>query len=289
MHLSQVDWIRLMVLVDDSKNPIRPELTAEHGLSFFIELRSGGKTTDLLMDTGSSTDVVLQNAQKLNVDLKKVDSIVLSHGHYDHTGGLLGVLKLIGKKVPVIAHPGAPEPKFALRKKRLKRVGIPFQVSELEKSNGILNLNREPTSIAPGVWVSGEIERASPFEKVEGFKTVKGGKLVKDYMPDDQALFVVVRGKGLVILTGCAHAGLINTIKQAQRVASSSGVHAVVGGFHLAAASAERIKATIEELQKAGVKAIMPCHCTGKRAIAKFIEAFGEKCKQLKTGDIATF
>ena len=287
--MSQVDGMRLTVLVDDSKNPTRPGLTAKHGLSYFIELKAGKDTTNLLMDTGPSADVVLQNTQRLNVDLKKVDSIVLSHGHYDHTGGLLGVLKHIGKKVPVMAHPEALEPKFAARKKRLKKAGIPFQVSELKKSSGILTLKRGPTSKAPGIWVSGEIKRASPFEKVKGFKTVRRSKLVKDYMSDDQALFVVVKRKGLVVVTGCAHAGLINTIKQAQRVAGSSGVHAVVGGFHLAGASAGRTKATIEELQKAGVKAVMPCHCTGKRAIAKFIKAFGEKCKQLRTGDVATF
>ena len=279
--------MRLTVLVEDLKN--RPELTAKHGLSFFIELKSAGNTTNLLMDTGPSADIVLQNALKLNIALKKVDSIVLSHGHYDHTSGLLGVLKYIGKKVPVIAHPDALEPKFAVRKKRLKKAGIPFQVSELGKSSGILTLKRGPTSKAPGIWVSGEIKRASPFEKVKGFKTVRRGKLVKDYMPDDQALFVVVKGKGLVVVTGCAHAGLINTIKQAQKVTGSSGVYAVIGGFHLAGASAGRINATIEELQKAGVKVVMPCHCTGKKAITKFSKVFGKNCNQLRTGNVVTF
>jgi len=287
--LSQVDGIRLTVLVEDLKNPIRPELTAKHGLSFFIELKAGRHTTNLLMDTGPSADIVLQNAQKLDVDLRKVDSIVLSHGHYDHTGGLLGILKHIGRKVLVMAHPGALEPKFVARKKRFKKAGIPFQVSELGKSNSILTLKRGPASIAPGVWVSGEIERVSPLEEVKGFKTMRRGKLVDDYMPDDQALFVKVKGKGLVVVTGCAHAGLINTIKQAQKVTGSSGVYAVVGGFHLAGASAGRISATIEDLQKAGVKVVMPCHCTGKKAITKFSKVFGKKCNQLRTGNVVTF
>ncbi len=286
--MSQADGMRLTVLVEDLKNPIRPELTAKHGLSFFIGLKAGGHTTNLLMDTGPSADVVLQNARKLEVNLRKVDSIVLSHGHYDHTGGLLGVLKYIDKKVPVIAHPKALEPKFAVRK-RLKKAGIPFQVSGLRRSSGILTLKRGPTPIAPGVWTSGEIKRASPFEKVKGFKTARRGKLMEDYMPDDQALFVRVKGGGLVVVTGCAHAGLINTIKQAQRVVGSSGVHAVVGGFHLAGASAGRINATIEELQKAGVKVVMPCHCTGKKAIKKFSKVFGKKCNQLRTGNVVTF
>jgi 7,8-dihydropterin-6-yl-methyl-4-(beta-D-ribofuranosyl)aminobenzene 5'-phosphate synthase len=276
-------------LVDDSRNPIRPELTAKHGLSFFIELKAGGRVTNLLMDTGQSVDIVMQNSKKLDIDLKKVDSIVLSHGHYDHTGGLLGILKYIGKKVPVIAHPNALEPKLVLKKKRLKKAGIPFQVSELEKSNGILSLKRGPTSLLPGIWVSGEIKRVTPFEKVEGFKTIKGSRVVNDQMPDDQALFVKVRSKGLIVITGCAHAGLINTVKQARRMVGPTKVYAVIGGFHLASASAERVKATIEELQKTGLKAIMPCHCTGKKAIAKFYEVFGDRCKRLRTGDIVAF
>jgi len=221
--------------------------------------------------------------------LKKVDFIVLSHGHYDHTGGLLGILEYIYKKVPVIFHPEALKPKFVLKKKRFKKAGIPFRVSELEKSNGILSLKRGPTFLLPGVWVSGEIKRVTPFERVNGFKTIKGRRVVNDHMPDDQALFVSVRDKGLIVVTGCAHAGLINTLKQAQRMTRFTEVHAVIGGFHLASASAERVKATIEELQKTGPKAIMPCHCTGKKAIVKFIETFGESCKQLRTGDIVTF
>jgi 7,8-dihydropterin-6-yl-methyl-4-(beta-D-ribofuranosyl)aminobenzene 5'-phosphate synthase len=281
--------MRLTVLVDDSRNPIRPELTAKHGLSFFIELKAGGRDTNLLMDTGQSADILLQNSKKLEIDLKKLNSIVLSHGHYDHTGGLLGILKHIDKKVPVIAHPNALEPKLVLKQKRLKKAGIPFQVSELDKSNGILTLKRGPTFLLPGVWVSGEIKRVTPFERVKGFKTIKGRRVVNDRMPDDQALFVKVRGKGLIVVTGCAHAGLINTVKQARRVTGSAKVHAVIGGFHLASASAERVKATIEELQKTGPKAIMPCHCTGKKAIAKFVETFGERCKQLRTGDVVKF
>ncbi|MGB9619513.1 MAG: MBL fold metallo-hydrolase [Armatimonadota bacterium] len=280
--------MRLTVLVDDFKNQLQSELAAKHGLSFFIELKAGGHTTNLLMDTGPSADIVMQNAQKLGIELRKVDSIVLSHGHYDHTGGLLGILKHIGRKVPVIAHPGALEPKFVMKKKRLKKAGIPFQASELKKSGGILILKRGQTSIMPGVLVSGEIKRTSQLERVKGFKTTKGGKLVDDHMIDDQALFVTVRSKGSVIITGCAHAGLINTIKQAQKATGSKRVHAVIGGFHLANASAKRIGATVGELQRAGVKAIMPCHCTGEKAIAKFIEVFGEKCRQLRTGDVVS-
>lgn len=286
--MNSVDGMRLTVLVEDSANPQRPELIAKHGLSFFIELKVGKKTTHLLMDTGPKPDVILHNAKMLSIDLRKTDLIVLSHGHYDHTGGLLGILKDVGKKMRIIAHPECFNVKFVVRK-RLKRAGAPFRLSELKKAGGILIVNQKSSTIAPGVFVSGEIERTTGFEDVKGFKTVRKRELVDDLMPDDQALFVMVKGKGLVVITGCAHAGLINTIKQVQRMTGSSEVYAVIGGFHLAGASAERINATIDELRKAGVKALMPCHCTGKKAITKFSEAFGNKCRQLTTGDVVKF
>ena len=280
--------MQLTVLVDDSRNSAKPEITAKHGLSLFIKLKVGRRIVNLLMDTGPSADIVLKNAQKLGIDLRKVDFIVLSHGHYDHTGGLLGVLKYIDKKVPVILHPEALELKFVV-KKRLKKVGVPFPISELGGSRCVLSLNRWPSSIMPGVWVSGEIKRISPFEKVKGFKVRYGGKLLRDNLLDDQALFVKVKGKGLVVVSGCAHAGLINTIKQARRITGSDGLYAVVGGFHLAGASARRIKETIRELQRADVKFLIPCHCTGKEAISKFVTVFEGRCRRLRTGDKIAF
>lgn len=286
--MNSVDGMRLTVLVDDSANPKRPKLIAKHGLSFFIELKVGKETTRLLMDTGPNLDVILHNAQMLNIDLQKIDLIVLSHGHYDHTGGLLGVLKCTGKRTPVIAHPESFGAKF-VAKKRFRYAGIPFLPSELEGAGGIPILSQKPFAILPGIFVSGEIKRITEFKNVEGFKAIKRHELVDDYMPDDQALFVMVKSRGLVVITGCAHAGLIDTIKQAQRVTGSRNVYAIAGGFHLASASAKRVKATVDELRKVGIKALMPCHCTGKTAIKKFSETFGGKCRQVRTGDVVKF
>lgn len=286
--MNSVDGIRLTVLVEDSANPKRPRLIAKHGLSFFIELKVGKETTRLLMDTGPKPDVILHNAQMLNIDLRKIDLIMLSHGHYDHTGGLLGVLKNADRRTPVITHPESFGAKF-VAKKRFKYAGIPFLPSKLGGTRSIPILSRKPFAILPGVFVSGEIKRTTDFESVEGFKTIRKHRLVDDYMPDDQALFVMVKSRGLVVITGCAHAGLINTIKQAQRVTGSRSVYGIAGGFHLAGASAKRIKATVDGLRKVGIKALMPCHCTGKIAIKKFSEAFGSRCMQLRTGDVVKF
>lgn len=195
----------------------------------------------------------------------------------------------INKAVPIMAHPSAFEQKFASKRRGLKKVGVPFGPSEIERSNGMLSLSRDPKRLSPGTWVSGEIERVVPFEEVKGFKAGRRGKLVDDQVLDDQALFVDVRGKGLVVITGCAHAGLINTVVQGLRVTGSKDVHAIVGGFHLLDASAARMRATIRELQRIDPRAVMPCHCTGRKAIRKLAEAFGEKCRQLRTGDVVTF
>jgi 7,8-dihydropterin-6-yl-methyl-4-(beta-D-ribofuranosyl)aminobenzene 5'-phosphate synthase len=284
-----VDGMKLVLLVDDARNPLMPDLAAKHGLSMFVELYAGGHVTRLLMDAGQSAEAVLRNAEKLGIDLRGVDAILLSHGHYDHTGGLIGILQHVGRPVPVITHPRALEPKFVLRRKRLKEIGIPFKASEIRRSNGLLSLGKDARQLSPGAWASGEIERLAPFEGVEGFKARRRGKLVNDQLPDDQALFVNLGGKGLVVITGCAHAGLINTVMQGLRVTGSDALHAVVGGFHLARAGASRMRATVKELLKMGPRAVMPCHCTGSKAMAQLAEAFGERFRRLRTGDSVQF
>ncbi|MEM3421139.1 MAG: MBL fold metallo-hydrolase [Candidatus Hadarchaeum sp.] len=285
--MNSVDGLRLTVLVEDTKK--RPDLAAKHGLSFFIEVESAGSITTLLLDAGPSAELVLGNARKLGIDLGKLDYIVISHGHYDHTGGLLGVLKFVNKKVPVVLHPQALVPKFVVKQGRLKKIGITSTVAELEGAGGFLARNRKTHSLMPGVWVSGEIKRTNQYELVKGFKTEIGGKVVKDNLPDDQALFVKLKNEGLLVITGCAHAGIINTIEHAQKATGLSRLRAVIGGFHLFGSSARRINWTTEELQKQGVELLMPCHCTGRRAIAKFVKLYGKNCHRLRTGDAVVF
>lgn len=258
---------------------------AKHGLSILVEGETDGNRFSLLMDTGPSPDIVLHNAEVMGSDLRKISAVFLSHGHHDHTGGLVGILKHIGEKVLVIAHPKVFDVKLKL-KPSLKYIGIPFNLAEVEASGGVMLMARNPVTIMKGVMTSGEIERNTPYEKVKGFWTIDGENFKEDTMPDDQALTFSVKGKGLVVVSGCAHAGIINTIRQAQKMTGTHKIYAVLGGFHLTKADDKRIQLTTKELLKIDPEIVGPCHCTGTKAVRRLTEAFGDCCKPLRTGDM---
>jgi 7,8-dihydropterin-6-yl-methyl-4-(beta-D-ribofuranosyl)aminobenzene 5'-phosphate synthase len=280
--------VQITVLIEDTKSPAKPRLKSKHGLSFFIKAKIGDDEVTVLMDTGASSEALLHNVDAMGVNLEDVDVIALSHGHYDHTGGLLEALKRMKKRVPVIGHPTVFEPKLSLMP-HLRLIGAPFAVSEVEAVGGVPLLASDAVKIADGISTTGEVPRITAFERVRDFWNVQNRKFVEDEMLDDQSLVIDVEGKGLVVVAGCAHAGIINTVKYAQKITGNSRVYAVLGGFHLGSAENERIQATADELEKLDLKFVGPCHCTGKRAVKKFAEAFGDRCQPLHTGDIIEF
>ncbi|MGB9659973.1 MAG: MBL fold metallo-hydrolase [Nitrososphaerales archaeon] len=280
-----VKGLMLTVVVENSASIKKPNLLAQHGLSLLLEINlTDSKRVNILMDTGPSPDTVLHNVDALNIDLRIVDIIFLSHGHYDHTSGLIGILGRIGKKVLLMAHPSVFEPKLKIEP-YLKYIGSPFTPSTVELAGGIILCAKNSIDLAKRVLTSGQVERSTTFEKTEGFHTIKEEQFIEDHLPDDQALIIDVENKGLVIVSGCAHSGIINIIKQAQKMTSIQDIYAIVGGLHLEKADDERIKSTIEALLKLNPKVVAPCHCTGLKAVNKLTEAFGKRCSPLRTGD----
>jgi 7,8-dihydropterin-6-yl-methyl-4-(beta-D-ribofuranosyl)aminobenzene 5'-phosphate synthase len=237
------------------------------------------------MDAGPPPDVALSNLDQLKVDIRNLDAIIISHGHYDHAGGLLEILRRIYRPTPVVVHPAAFNPKFSLAP-NLKSIGLDFDRTSVRDAHGILVFARNSVPVATGVITTGEISRETNFEKVEGFWTIMDQHFVQDQMADDQALLINLREKGLVIVAGCGHSGVINTVRHAQRMVGTEKIHAIMGGCHLENADEKRIQATVDELLRIQPDLLFPCHCTGPKAIHKFLDAFGERCKTTRTGDV---
>ena len=279
-----VDRVRLTVLVEDTLSNKKSRLVAKHGLSLLVETSVAGADTRILMDTGPPPNVALRNATAMRARVRELDAIVISHGHYDHIGGLLPILKRGSRCIPVVAHPKVFGPKFAF-KPNLKFIGPDLDESSVKAAGGILVLARNPVMLAAGVATSGEIARETDFEKTEGFWTVEEDCFVEDPMNDEQALLINVKDKGLVVITGCAHPGIINTVRHAQKT-TGTDIYAIAGGLHLERADDKRVRASVDELARMNPKAIYPCHCTGSKGIQGLRDFLGSNCKPIQTGDI---
>ena len=277
--------LSVRVVVENSASLDNAGLWSQHGLCIFVKFDLGADRLKVLMDTGSSPEVTLHNLDALSIDPKEIDFMFLSHGHYDHTGGLIGVLKRINRRVPVLAHPEVFSPKMK-DLPFLKFIGPPFSRADAENAGAVMLQCRSPVSLANSVKTSGEIERVVPFETVEGFWTVKGGSYIPDSMPDDQALVANIGDKGLVVISGCAHAGIVNTIRHAQKLMGVNDVYAVIGGFHLVGSKEERIASTAQALLELDPAIVRPGHCSGQKAMFLLQQTLGDRCQPLATGDL---
>jgi len=268
---SDSNELRLTCLVEDTVHA--PDLGAEHGLSILAETNG----VRLMLDTGQSA-LVVRNARMLNIDLGSVTDIVLSHGHYDHTGGIQAVLGK-ARSARIHAHPSTFDRKYVRRDDgSFRSVGCPVSLQEIGVACEAICTASEPREIQPGIWTTGEVPRTNDWEDTGGkFFVDRDGKKVEDKLDDDLSVFVE-HPKGTIVLTGCAHAGIVNILDHIRKLTNEKPVYAVIGGIHLQSASGERIRKTVEAFRELDVQRIGLCHCAGMPAIRRFLAVFGDRC-----------
>jgi 7,8-dihydropterin-6-yl-methyl-4-(beta-D-ribofuranosyl)aminobenzene 5'-phosphate synthase len=260
---------------------------AAHGLSCLLALRQGGKTRALLFDAGPEDRTFEQNVSRLGVDLGPVEASVLSHGHWDHAGGMLRALQLIrdrngGGEVPCYVHPGMFRSRAMSFGNDAMRLMEDVPGVQALGAHGARVVNTtEPALALDGLaYVSGEIPRVTAFErglKGQHRRTPDGAGWEPDELiVDERFVAVNVRGKGVVVFTACSHAGVVNVLTHARTLGGDTPLHAVVGGLHLAGANESIIPQTVEALRGFGLSVIAAGHCTGWRATAALNAAFGD-------------
>jgi 7,8-dihydropterin-6-yl-methyl-4-(beta-D-ribofuranosyl)aminobenzene 5'-phosphate synthase len=244
---------------------------AEHGFSMLIRVYDGKKSHSVLFDAGSSPNGVITNAKRMGINLAEIECIVLSHGHYDHFGGLPAVVKAVNKdNLPIIAHEGMFKTRGVVNLDGTVRKYPDFPTEEKVKPARYVKTKQPHLIVKDLILITGEIPRKTSFEKgYAQHRTFIEGKWQPDpWIWDDRALVINIKQKGLVVLSGCAHAGIINTTLYAQKLTEVKTIHAILGGFHLAGKEYEtRINQTVSELKRIKPKLIAPSHCTGWRGI----------------------
>ena len=249
------------------------DFLAEWGLSILVET----KESNVLLDTGTSISAI-HNAETLGIDLNNIDKIVLSHGHYDHTGGLREMLRRIKKEIEIIAHPEVWQAKYHRRKNDPERyIGIPFQRDELESLGARFNLTKQSVKISENILTTGEVSMVTDYESVDSGLFIKEDSTWRpDPVLDDQALIIKTE-KGLIIILGCAHRGMINTIYHAQKITGVTEIYTIIGGSHLIGVSEERLWQTIAALKELKIQKLGLCHCTDLPVMGILAQEFGEK------------
>ncbi|MBW1721754.1 MAG: MBL fold metallo-hydrolase [Deltaproteobacteria bacterium] len=256
-------------------------LVAEHGLSLLVTVFGKGERHTVLFDTGHTAIGVPHNIRLLGVDLGDVEAIVLSHGHMDHTGALYPILEDHPGPVPLVVHPAAFYAPRYLRLEDGRRLLFPdtLKRDELEKRGARIQESEAPVLLAGDmILVTGEVERTTDFEK--GFPAAvieREGKEEQDPIRDDQSLVIHLKDKGLVVVSGCAHSGIINTVLYGKKITGIETIHTIIGGFHLSGPVFEPvIEKTVEAMKPMDPKVLVPMHCTGWNAVGRFSEAFPE-------------
>jgi 7,8-dihydropterin-6-yl-methyl-4-(beta-D-ribofuranosyl)aminobenzene 5'-phosphate synthase len=326
MNLQEIDSVKITILVDNITDRLHPSISvvrrpsmisnqkiaespiAEHGFSAILEIsythNKSIKTNKFLFDTGVSKD----DSDVLGVNLTDIETIILSHGHFDHISGLISTLKRIEKPIEIVVHPEAFLRRWLIFPNGNKARLDFLDEEEIHQAGGIIRKvekisflprdenkpdKKDSNIVNNRVMITGEIPTVTQFEK--GFplqyKEENEFELVPDpLVKDDQALVMNIKDKGLLILTGCGHAGIINTIKYAKKVTGVRKIYSVLGGLHLSGQGYEEsIPLTIAELKREDPRYIVPCHCTGRKAAYEIVNTMPEKFIQPSVGSIFCF
>jgi 7,8-dihydropterin-6-yl-methyl-4-(beta-D-ribofuranosyl)aminobenzene 5'-phosphate synthase len=280
--------LRITTLCENTTDNI--DVMAEFGWSVLVET---GEVT-VLFDTGLDISVC-RNADALGKDLRRVDKIVLSHGHPDHTGGLRQVLQRINKQIEIIAHPDIWVNRHKVKQDGESFRGIPFQREELESLGASFHLTDKPVHIGSNIMTTGRIPATTDFEDIPSSELPGVSYLIRtenamvyDEILDDQAL-IITTGRGLVVVLGCSHRGIINTLHHARKITGIDKIDTVIGGAHLLFAGQERVRRTIDALHDLDIRQIGLSHCTGLPASAIMVHEFGERFFFNNTGNELEF
>ncbi len=253
---------------------------AEHGWAVYLETNQG----NFLFDTGQGK-AIINNALYFKKDLSIIKGIIISHHHWDHTGGLFDVLQQTGK-IKVYSHPDIFKNSYSVRSRVARNIGIPFRQEILESKGAEFVFNTEPEEIVPGMVFSGEIPRKTSFEKGDNKLMVKSKKgFIQDNILDDQTL-IIKTDKGLFIILGCSHSGIVNIINYAIKMTGQEHIHTIIGGTHLGPADEETREKSIHALKKFDIERIGVSHCTGLEVSARLSQEFKERFFYCNVGTV---
>ena len=310
LSVTEVDRVSITTVVDNYIDVLRqdekvarrfsafaarqmPDLRAEHGLAHYVEVGRGRETVRIAFDFGSSEGACAHNFRALGLDASAIDVLALSHGHWDHWGGLGGLLRAYrrGMKRNLTLYGGEDHflPRFNQRGSDRVSMGR-LHRDEIERYDIRVESVRAPLMIADGVLLSGEMHEQEPFEPIpDNLKVERDGAIVPDTFLGEQTLIANLKGRGLVVVTSCSHRGIVGICRHAARITGVPKVHAVIGGFHLSGLKEERVTRVVDAFRDLEVDWIVPQHCTGLEAMASMMHRLPQEMVPSSVGSVFTF